>query len=113
MTTPFSLIRLRRDFAPNWNTENPKLGLGEVGVEIPNAYSLTSQKPKLKVGNGNLLWTELPYITTDGSTGPVGATGPNGPTGVTGPPGITGPVGSTGPAVSITGPNNGIIYIFL
>jgi hypothetical protein len=110
MATPFSLIRLRRDFAPNWNTKNPKLSLGEVGVEIPNAYSLTSQKPKLKVGNGTLLWTELPYITTDGATGPVGATGPNGPTGVTGPPGITGPQGITGPAVSITGPNNGIIY---
>jgi hypothetical protein len=110
MATPFSLIRLRRDFAPNWVNNNPKLGLGEVGVQIPDLYSLTSEKPKLKVGNGALFWNELPYITTDGITGPIGPTGPTGPQGDTGPQGITGPQGMTGPAVLITGPNNGIIY---
>ncbi len=47
-------IRLRRDTAANWTTEDPVLGLGEVGIETDTV--------KLKIGTGSTKWTELPYF---------------------------------------------------
>ena len=47
-------IRLRRDTSDNWSRVNPKLALGEPGIEIDTQ--------KMKVGNGTDLWNILPYM---------------------------------------------------
>jgi hypothetical protein len=53
-------IRSRRDTAANWATNNPVLGVGEIGIEIDVAAPATA--PKLKVGNGVTAWNTLPYL---------------------------------------------------
>jgi hypothetical protein len=46
-------IQFRRDTAANWNSNNPTLAVGEVGLETDtNAY---------KVGDGSTTWTGLGY----------------------------------------------------
>ncbi len=46
-------IQFRRDTAANWNSNNPTLSEGEVGLESDtNAY---------KVGDGSTAWNSLPY----------------------------------------------------
>ncbi len=52
-------IRLRRDTAATWTSTNPVLAAGEPGVETNTG--------RMKVGNGVLGWTALPYI--DSATG--------------------------------------------
>ena len=47
-------IKVRRDTAANWTTENPILEEGEFGFEIDTI--------KIKIGNGILTWTSLGYI---------------------------------------------------
>ena len=47
-------IQLRNDTTSNWESYNPILSAGEVGVDITNG--------KLKVGNGTSTWLELDYI---------------------------------------------------
>lgn len=47
-------IQLRNDTTSNWESYNPILSAGEVGVDITNG--------KLKVGNGISTWLELDYI---------------------------------------------------
>jgi hypothetical protein len=99
-------ILLRRDYAENWNYNNPVLMTGEPGYEIDTE--------KIKIGDGQSPWTDLPYYS--GATGPAGPTGSTGipgptgimgPTGPAGPTGIMGPTGSVGPTGNpgITGPN--------
>jgi hypothetical protein len=58
-------IRLRRDPAATWTTNNPKLGLGEPGFE--------TDTNKLKIGNGNDHWNDLDYISggLGGDNGPL------------------------------------------
>lgn len=53
----YDVIVLRRDSKRNWEASNPRLELGEVGIEMDG--------PKAKVGNGIDRWTELPYINDD------------------------------------------------
>jgi hypothetical protein len=65
-TTPKKL-QLRRDTAANWSSTNPKLLIGEPGVETDTG--------KLKIGDGVQNWNQLPY-TNQGGTGPTGPTGP-------------------------------------
>ena len=55
-------ITLRRDSALNWYVNNPKLALGEAGVDMTNF--------RFKVGNGIDNWNELPYVNDDLSNTP-------------------------------------------
>jgi hypothetical protein len=55
----YKIIKLKRDIETNWKTNNPKLKVGEVGLEI-NVSGLID---KLKIGNGNLHWNDLDYFT--------------------------------------------------
>lgn len=54
-----SRVSLRNDTASNWQTSNPKLLKGEVGLEIDTL--------KFKIGDGTNFWNSLPYanITVD------------------------------------------------
>lgn len=52
-------IRLRRDTAANWTSNNPILAAGEPGVE--------SDTTKIKYGDGTTHWNSLPYVQGDGT----------------------------------------------
>ena len=56
----YTEIHLRRDSALNWEAANPRLALGEPGVEMN-----TSGGYRIKVGNGIDRWKQLPYINGD------------------------------------------------
>lgn len=56
-------IQLRRDIAVRWNTVNPVLAEGEIGLELD-----TNQ---FKVGNGLDPWVDLPYGGVQGPPGRV------------------------------------------
>ena len=51
-------IKLRRDTAANWTSNNPRLALGEPGVETDTR--------KMKVGDGATLWNDLDYMASTG-----------------------------------------------
>lgn len=51
-------ILVRRDTATNWETVNPALHQGEIGMDLTNK--------RMKVGDGFNNWTELPYIDNAG-----------------------------------------------
>ena len=53
-------IQLRNDTAENWNTQNPVLLEGEMGVEIDTG--------KTKIGNGTDHWKALKYSGVDENT---------------------------------------------
>ena len=53
-------IQLRNDTAEKWNTENPVLLKGEMGVEIDTG--------KTKIGNGTAHWKDLKYSGVDEDT---------------------------------------------
>lgn len=53
-------IQLRNDTAENWNTKNPLLLQGEMGVEFDTG--------KIKIGNGTDRWTALEYSGVDEDT---------------------------------------------
>ena len=53
MTTLNAKIKLRRDTASNWATENPVLLAGEVGIETDTL--------KAKIGDGSTAWNSLGY----------------------------------------------------
>ena len=50
-------IRLRRDSTINWTGNNPRLGLGEIGIDM--------DLHRAKIGNGIDGWNELPYLDND------------------------------------------------
>jgi len=83
----------------NWNSFNPVLAPGEMGLETDTSL--------FKIGNGANDWKSLPYGGTRGSTGSIGATGSVGyistgtQAGSTGRSGSTGP---TGPVSTVAGP---------
>jgi len=54
------IIKLRRDTADNWFKINPKLALGEPGVETDTR--------KFKIGTGVDFWNDLPYMSAGGMT---------------------------------------------
>jgi len=78
-------IKLRRDTATNWTTNNPVLALGEAGYDSTNN--------QLRIGNGVSVWSAL--SATTGPTGTQGITGSQGVTGA-GSQGVTGTTGNTG-----------------
>lgn len=45
---------MRRDTADKWTAVNPKMGLGEPGYETDTR--------KLKIGDGEARWVDLPYV---------------------------------------------------
>ena len=53
-------IQLRNDTAENWNTQNPVLLEGEMGVETDTG--------KTKIGNGTAYWKDLKYSGVDEDT---------------------------------------------
>ena len=102
----FVQFQHRHDTMTNWNSFNPVLAPGEIGLETDTSL--------FKIGNGTNNWKSLPYGGTKGSTGSIGATGyvgyistqtqfgSTGRTGTIGPTGpasiVAGPLGSTGPS---------------
>ena len=50
-------IQLRRDTASNWETNNPVLALGEIGLDTTSG--------NFKIGNGTSQWTQLNYFSTE------------------------------------------------
>jgi len=46
-------IQLRRDSATNWQTINPSLLQGEIGLDLTNK--------RMKIGDGFTSWNDLPY----------------------------------------------------
>lgn len=56
-------IQLRRDISTNWNTVNPILAEGEIGLELDT--------DQFKIGNGLDHWVDLPYGGIQGPPGQV------------------------------------------
>ena len=56
MATFSKRIQLRRDTAANWQTTNPVLLEGELGLELDPARN------KIKIGDGTNAWNDLPYF---------------------------------------------------
>jgi hypothetical protein len=97
-------IQLRNDTAANWTTADPVLAVGEFGLE--------NDTQQFKIGNGEDVWSDLPYGGIVGATGPAGADGTDGVNGVDGVDGADGATGPQGPAGSLTNLNatSPIIY---
>lgn len=55
-------IQLRRATAKEWLDVNPVLKAGEPGIELDSL--------KIKIGNGNNAWSDLPYISNGGNVSP-------------------------------------------
>lgn len=54
-------FQLRRGSAAQWTDENPVLHPGEPGIELDTS--------KVKIGNGFSRWSELSYLSGEGSAG--------------------------------------------
>jgi hypothetical protein len=52
------LIQLKRGKKATWETQNPTLAYGEPGYE--------KETGKLKIGDGETAWNDLPYLTNGG-----------------------------------------------
>jgi hypothetical protein len=94
---PTFKIQFRRDVKAQWETVDPVLRDGEIGVEKSDDPSVVAYK----IGDGETLWSELPYAS--GPQGPQGATGDKGDTGATGAQGPAGAQGIQGPQ-GVAGP---------
>ena len=53
----YTTIQLRRDSTLNWYASNPRLKIGEVGIDMTLL--------RFKIGNGLDKWRELPYVNDD------------------------------------------------
>lgn len=49
-------LQVRHDTKANWETHNPVLAVGEIGIETDNPNGT-----KIKIGDGNKNWINLPY----------------------------------------------------
>ena len=56
-------IQLRRATAQEWLTANPVLKAGEPGIE--------TDELKIKIGNGESAWSDLPYISNSENIAPL------------------------------------------
>lgn len=70
-------IQIRRDTSTNWTTVDPLLAEGELGYETDTG--------KMKIGNGNVPWSQLAYLVpgsvnayTFGTVPPTGTAPANG-----------------------------------
>ena len=50
----YTIIQLRRDTGANWESSNPVLRIGEVGIDMT--------RNRMKVGDGINAWKDRPYI---------------------------------------------------
>lgn len=57
---PGTVIKLRRDTAANWTTDNPVLAEGETGWETDTR--------RVKLGDGTTAWTDLPYAADEAAS---------------------------------------------
>lgn len=55
--TEYKRIQLRRDTSANWQTENPVLLEGEIGIDLTNN--------NIKIGDGLTAWNVLDYVHSD------------------------------------------------
>ncbi len=53
----YTIVQVRRDSTLNWYASNPRLALGEPGVDM--------DLHRFKIGNGIDRWNELPYMDDD------------------------------------------------
>ena len=51
-------LQIRHDISANWKKYNPVLAIGEMGIETDD----TNEGNRIKIGDGNRKWSELPYI---------------------------------------------------
>lgn len=57
-------LLLRNDTSENWNAANTVLLKGEPAIEFDE-----NNKAKLKIGDGVTVWTDLPYLATETTSG--------------------------------------------
>jgi hypothetical protein len=60
-------IQFRNDTAANWTAADPILAQGELGLETDTG--------SFKIGNGEDVWSDLPYGGIEGNDGTDGAAG--------------------------------------
>ena len=53
----YTIVQVKRDSTLNWYASNPRLALGEPGVDM--------DLHRFKIGNGIDRWNELPYMDDD------------------------------------------------
>jgi hypothetical protein len=70
----YQRIRIRQDTAENWLKNDPILASGEFGFVI----GATGLGETLKIGDGTLRWSQLPWLMATGNSGPAGPAGPPG-----------------------------------
>ncbi|NCA13657.1 MAG: DUF2793 domain-containing protein, partial [Proteobacteria bacterium] len=70
----FQEIRVRQDTLANWLHNDPILKSGEFGFVIGS----TDPGQTLKIGDGTLRWSQLPWLMSKGSDGAAGIQGPAG-----------------------------------
>lgn len=63
-----TLVKVRRDSAANWESENPPLEAGEIGFEVDTN--------RIKIGNGFDVWDDLSY-TSGGASVDISETEPS------------------------------------
>lgn len=102
----FGAIRFlpRSDTYQNWESVNPVLGRGELGVVIGvdeagwflfDDGTALPESNRVKIGDGVHSWNDLPWW--NGPAGPKGDKGEKGERGEQGPQGVKGDKGETGP----------------
>ena len=78
-------IQFRKDTTSNWDTTNPVLAAGEMGID--------TDRDQFKIGDGVSNWMTLTYGGLEGPQGPKGNKGDEGEQGIQGIQGIQGPQG--------------------
>jgi hypothetical protein len=71
----YQRIRVRQDTRDNWLKNDPILASGEFAFVIGS----TNLGETLKIGDGTLRWSQLPWLMATGNSGPPGPSGPAGP----------------------------------
>ena len=108
-------IQFRRDTPENWQSANPVLRQGEMGIELPGTVGENDVETfKYKIGDGVRAWNDLPYASGPAGPSPeyewngtsIRFKNPNGTWGeyidIQGPQGIKGETGDPGPAGTAT-----------
>ena len=104
-------IQFRRDTPENWQSANPVLRQGEMGIELPGVVGENGVEIfTFKIGDGVRPWNDLPYASVPAGPSPefewsgtsIRFRNPDGTWGkyinIQGPQGIKGEPGDPGPA---------------